>query len=99
MHTTLSPCVYILKQAPYITATAYFQKEKDGVLQPYTLGTKKVDMPSEINTDNTVATFRKMQGKKQKNYGEEPQFFRLDVINDACVIPRNASQNHSVCHF
>ena len=44
--------------APYISATAYFQKEKDGVLQPYTLGTKKVDMPSEINTDKTVQTFR-----------------------------------------
>lgn len=52
--------------APYITATAYFQKEKDGVLQPYTLGTKKLDMPSEINTDNTVQTFRSYISKALK---------------------------------
>lgn len=45
-------------QAPYLTATAYFQKVIDGIPQPYTLDAKKVDMPSEINTDNTVATFR-----------------------------------------
>lgn len=60
-------------QAPYITATAYFQKEKDGVLQPYTLGTKKVDMPSEINTDNTIATFRSYISKalKKEDWNEK----------------------------
>ena len=59
--------------APYISATAYFQKEKDGVLQPYTLGTKKVDMPSEINTDNTVATFRSYISKalKKEDWNEK----------------------------
>ena len=60
-------------QAPYISATVYFQKEKDGVLQPYTLGTKKVDMPSEINTDNTVATFRSYISKalKKEDWNEK----------------------------
>lgn len=60
-------------EAPYISATAYFQKEKDGVLQPYTLGTKKVDMPSEINTDNTVATFRSYISKalKKEDWNEK----------------------------
>ncbi|MBQ8958098.1 MAG: hypothetical protein IJ057_06305 [Bacteroidales bacterium] len=52
--------------APYITATAYFQKEKDGVLQPYTLGAKKVDMPLEINSDNTVQTYRSYISKALK---------------------------------
>lgn len=60
-------------QAPYITATAYFQKVIDGVPQPYTLGTKKVDMPSEINTDNTVATFRSYISKalKKEDWNEK----------------------------
>lgn len=60
-------------QAPYISATAYFQKEKDGVLQPYTLGTKKVDMPSEINTDNTITTFRSYISKalKKEDWNEK----------------------------
>lgn len=60
-------------QAPYISATAYFQKEKNGVLQPYTLGTKKVDMPSEINTDNTITTFRSYISKalKKEDWNEK----------------------------
>ena len=60
-------------QAPYITATAYFQKVIDGVPQPYTLGTKKVDMPSEINTDNTVTTFRSYISKalKKEDWNEK----------------------------
>lgn len=60
-------------QAPYISATVYFQKEKDGVLQPYTLGTKKVDMPSEINTDNTVTTYRSYISKalKKEDWNEK----------------------------
>ena len=60
-------------QAPYITATAYFQKEKDGVLLPYTFGTKKVDMPSEVNADNTVATFRSYISKalKKEDWNEK----------------------------
>lgn len=60
-------------QAPYISATVYFQKEKEGVLQPYTLGTKKVDMPSEINTDNTIATFRSYISKalKKEDWNEK----------------------------
>lgn len=53
-------------EAPYISATAYFQKVKDGVLQSYTLGTKKVDMPSEINTDSTVQTYRSYISKALK---------------------------------
>lgn len=53
-------------ELPYITATAYFQKVKDGVPQPYTLGTEKVDMPNEINTDNTVSTFRSYISKALK---------------------------------
>ena len=59
--------------APYIKATAYFQKEKDGVLQPYTLGTKKVDMPSEINTDSTVQTYRSYISKalKKEDWNEK----------------------------
>lgn len=60
-------------QAPYISATVYFQKVIDGVPQPYTLGTKKVDMPSEINTDNTVATFRSYISKalKKEDWNEK----------------------------
>lgn len=60
-------------QAPYISATVYFQNEKEGVLQPYTLGTKKVDMPSEINTDNTIATFRSYISKalKKEDWNEK----------------------------
>lgn len=60
-------------QAPYITATAYFQKVIDGVPQPYTLGTKKVDMPSEINTDNTISTFRSYISKalKKEDWNEK----------------------------
>lgn len=60
-------------EAPYISATAYFQKVIDGVPQPYTLGTKKVDMPSEINTDNTVATFRSYISKalKKEDWNEK----------------------------
>ncbi len=60
-------------ELPYITATAYFQKVIDGVPQPYTLGTKKMDMPSEINTDNTVATFRSYISKalKKEDWNEK----------------------------
>lgn len=52
--------------APYISGTVYFQKVKDGVPQPYTLGTKKMDMPEEIFTDTTIQTFRSYISKALK---------------------------------
>ena len=42
-------------------------------MQPYTLGTKKVDMPNDINTDSTVQTYRSYISKalKKKDWNEK----------------------------